>query len=166
MRREKEIQNTSSLWKKARYNAKTCYKLIAEDGREVQGPDAILEEERDYYAKLYAVDEDVEFTLVNSFGVKVPDKVKEVQEQQLTIKDLEQAIKLMSNNKTPGEDGIPIDFYKVFWRLLKDIFYEMMLEIFLRGKMHSSSRRGILNLIPKPGKDSRFIKNLRPITLS
>ena len=24
---------------------------------------------------------------------------------------------------------------------------------------------GVLNLIPKPGKDSRYIKNLRPITL-
>ena len=31
--------------------------------------------------------------------------------------------------------------------------------------LHPTARKGILNLIPKPNKDSRYIKNLRPITL-
>ena len=33
------------------------------------------------------------------------------------------------------------------------------------GIMHNTARKGILNLIPKPNKDTRLIKNLRPITL-
>ena len=32
--------------------------------------------------------------------------------------------------------------------------------------MNTSAMRGVLNLIPKPKKDSRHLKNLRPITLS
>ena len=31
--------------------------------------------------------------------------------------------------------------------------------------LHESARKGILNLIPKANKDSRYVKNLRPITL-
>ena len=31
--------------------------------------------------------------------------------------------------------------------------------------LHASARKGILNLIPKTGKDARYVKNLRPITL-
>ena len=71
----------------------------------------------------------------------------------------------MNNNKTPGEDGIPVDFYKVFWGKLRIPFYNMMLQCYNEGILHESARQGILNLIPKPKKDSRYIKNLRPITL-
>ena len=33
------------------------------------------------------------------------------------------------------------------------------------GNIHDTALRGIINLIPKPGKDTRILKNLRPITL-
>ena len=71
----------------------------------------------------------------------------------------------MNNNKTPGKDGLPIEFYKVFWTKIKKSFYAMMMENYTAGIMHSSAREGVLNLIPKPKKDLRYIKNLRPITL-
>ena len=71
----------------------------------------------------------------------------------------------MKNNKTPGEDGIPVDFYKVFWNQLKKPFMQMMHEVYEKGKLHCTARQGILNLIPKAGKDARVVKNLRPITL-
>ena len=58
----------------------------------------------------------------------VPQKDKKDQEPQLTIIDLENAIKGMNNSRSPGEDGIPIDFYKVFWKYLKVPYYHMMIE--------------------------------------
>ena len=87
------------------------------------------------------------------------------QNQQLELQDLENAIKGMKNNKTPGQDGIPVDFYKVFWKNLKNTFYQMVIETYDRGTMHHTARKGILNLIPKANKDTRYVKNLRPITL-
>ena len=71
----------------------------------------------------------------------------------------------MNNDKTPGEDGIPVDFYKVFWRQLKNTFMDMVEYNYTVGELHDSARKGILNLIPKANKDTRYIKNLRPITL-
>ena len=71
----------------------------------------------------------------------------------------------MNNNKTPGMDGIPVDFYKVFWTQLKTPFYEMVIHTYSEKILHTTAREGILNLIPKANKDTRYIKNLRPITL-
>ena len=48
---------------------------------------------------------------------------------------------------------------------IQDIFVAMMLETYDKGILHDSARKGILNLIPKPNKDARHIKILRPITL-
>ena len=36
---------------------------------------------------------------------------------------------------------------------------------FETGHLHDSALKGVINLIPKKNKDTRFVKNLRPITL-
>ena len=150
---------------KARYNAKTCFKLIDEEGKETTETSEILEKQRSFYKELYSKDSDVKFNLVNNTGIEVPKDLRKEQEEPLTIDDLAKATKSMNNNKTPGEDGIPVDFYKVFWQQLKQPLLEVVNEIFDSKKLHDSARRGILNLIPKAQKDTRYVKNLRPITL-
>ena len=44
-------------------------------------------------------------------------------------------------------------------------FHSLVEEVYRTGSLHDSTRRGVLNLIPKAGKDTRCIQNLRPITL-
>ena len=149
---------------KAKYNAKTCYKMINETGQEISTPDGILQLEKEFYQNLYQEDKEVEFNLLNNTQIRVPQEIQKEQEIQITCIDLEKAIKGMKNNKTPGEDGIPIDFYKVFWNKLKEPFHQLVLECHKDGVMHETARHGILNLIPKANKDTRYIKNLRPIT--
>ena len=161
---EKNTKYFYSL-EKARYNAKTCYTLITEQGKEIIDQQDILAEQRKYYAKLYSEDKDVNFNLKNTKGIKVPEEIRKEQENQITIEELQVAVKTMNNDKTPGEDGIPADFYKVFWSKIKKPFFEMMIEAYEGRNLHQTARQGILNLIPKPKKDSRLIKNLRPITL-
>ena len=164
---EEGERNTKYFYslEKSRYNAKTCFKVLSEQGKELTNPKDILEEQRKFYQELYREDQEVKFTWTNHHSVKVPEDIREDQNQQITIEELAKAAKEMNNNKTPGEDGIPVDFYKVFWKQLSPILYETMLQSYERKYLHPSARRGILNLIPKAGKDSRYIKNLRPITL-
>ena len=150
---------------KARYNAKTCYKIFDTSGRELTQPKEILMEQRKFYKELYDIEKDVEFTLVNNYGIKVPNSIKEDQNIQLTIEDIGKALQKMNNNKTPGEDGLSADFYKCFWAQLKDAFYSMIIECYEEEELSTSLKKGILNLIPKANKDARYIKNLRPITL-
>ena len=161
---EKNTKYFYSL-EKARYNSKTCFKLINDEDREIEEQTEIIKEQKTYFEKLYSEDPEVKFNMENNYNVKVPEEIKTQQNQQITIQELENAIKTMNNNKTPGEDGLPVEFYKVFWTKIKNIFYEMVLWSHQTEILHQSARTGILNLIPKPNKDSRYIKNLRPITL-
>ena len=161
---EKNTKYFYSL-EKMRYNAKTCYKLIDDQNKQLDCQAEILKAQEKYYQDLYEEDTEVQFTLHNKYDVKVPEEVRIQQDTQITEKEIKQAIHAMNNNKTPGQDGIPIDFYKVFWSRLQDIFYAMILLEYEEQQLHETAREGILNLIPKPNKDSRYIKNLRPITL-
>ena len=150
---------------KAKYNAKTCYKILDKNNEEIIDPGEILKIERSFYQELYARDEGVEFNMENKYGIYVPKEIRTQQEEQITTMDIKEAIKLMNNDKTPGQDGIPVDFYKVFWVKLERPFMEMMEENYIKEELHLTARQGILNLIPKANKDTRLIKNLRPITL-
>ena len=150
---------------KSRYKAKTCFCLYGGDEQLYKDQTQILHIQKEFYTELYSKDNNVNFSLENNTNIQVPEKIRRQQEKQITMGDLAEAASTMNNNKTPGEDGIPIDFYKVFWKYLKEPLYKMAMDVFQQRKLHDSARRGILNLIPKPGKDSRHIKNLRPITL-
>ena len=164
---EQGEKNTKYFYQleKARYNAKTCFKMMDEQEQEIEDPHLILNIQKDFYSALYKEDQDVNFTMTNNFGVKVPEEIGNQQDRQITMEDLQEAIKTMSNNKTPGKDGIPADFYKVFWKILKGPFYDMAMECYDEEVLHETARQGVLNLIPKANKDTRYVKNLRPITL-
>ena len=139
--------------------------MFNEEGQEISHPQSILKEQRKFYTELYQKDEDVLFSMENDTGIRVPSTEREQQGIQITFEEVETAIKMMKNNKTPGQDGIPVDFYKVFWSKIKDSFMNMVMFNYDRGKLHETARQGILNLIPKANKDTRYVKNLRPITL-
>ena len=75
------------------------------------------------------------------------------------------ALRQMSNNKAPGDDGLSVKFYKTFWNDLKQSFTECMNENLRKQEMTSSQKRSIIKLIEKKNKDRALIKNWRPISL-
>ena len=40
-------------------------------------------------------------------------------EHELSVKEIGQALKQMKNGKSPGIDGYPAEFFKIFWKKLK-----------------------------------------------
>ena len=60
------------------------------------------------------------------------------------------------NNKTPGNDGIPIEFYKKFWSLISDSFIRCVNECFEKGEMSSPQKQAVITPIEKKGKDRRL----------
>ena len=71
----------------------------------------------------------------------------------------------MKNNKTPSVDGIPIEFYKIFWHDIKDILYDSYCYSIESGSLSISQKQGIITLIPKQEKDTHYLKKWRPISL-
>ena len=76
-----------------------------------------------------------------------------------------EALKTMSSDKTPGTDGLPCEFYKVFWNDLADILINALNYSYETGKLSVSQRRGIVKLIPKKDAELNLVKNWRPLTL-
>ena len=56
------------------------------------------------------------------------------------------------NNKTPGNDGIPIEFYKKFWQLISEPFTKCANECFEKGAMSRSQKQAVITLIEKKGR--------------
>ena len=69
-----------------------------------------------------------------------------------------------SNQQNSGNDGIPIEFYKLFWPLISDPFLKCVNESFEKGEMSCSQKQAVITLIEKKGKDRSYIENWRPIS--
>ena len=59
------------------------------------------------------------------------------------------ALNLMKLNKSPGSDGLPIEFYKALWTDLKGPLLDSLQEAYLKGELSSTQRRGIITLLHK-----------------
>ena len=71
----------------------------------------------------------------------------------------------MKNNKSPGIDGFPAEFYKVFLGKLKAIILQLLNSGYEIGKMSDTLKQSIIACIPKGNKPRNLLKNWRPISL-
>lgn len=86
-------------------------------------------------------------------------------EDDLIIEELDKAINQMAKGKSPGLDGLTVDFYVFFWKDIRQLLFEALGECILRHNLSPTMKRGLITLIPKADKDPSFIENWRPITL-
>ena len=71
----------------------------------------------------------------------------------------------MKSGKSPGTDGLPAEFYKVFWKDVSTYLINSLNRSYQKGNLAITQRRGIISLIPKKDKALNELKNWRPITL-
>ena len=71
----------------------------------------------------------------------------------------------MESDKTPGTDGLPAEFYKVFWKDISTILIKSLNYAYEKDQLSITQRRGIIKLISKKDAEPYFIKNWRPLTL-
>jgi hypothetical protein len=95
----------------------------------------------------------------------VSDEDKEHCDRTPTTDELAEAVYSMKLNKSPGLDGIPVEFYKMFWRHIKFYLLESLLKSFEIGELSSSQRASVLSLINKKGS-MHNLDNYRPISLT
>ena len=96
---------------------------------------------------------------------KLSDNFKQILDRPITKKELYDSVLSMKQNKTPGFDGFPVEFYIVFWPDISDILFNSYKFSMENGLMSISQRNGIITLLPKKDKDCMYIKNYRPISL-
>ena len=83
----------------------------------------------------------------------------------ISKEECKKAIEMFENGKTPGNDGIPIEFYKKLWDISADQLVDVFNVSFQLEEMTTSQRQAIITLIDKKGKDRSYLENWRPISL-
>ena len=70
-------------------------------------------------------------------------------EGYLTIEELSKALRQTKNNKTPGIDGFPADFLKVFWKELQFWIQQALNRNYDKGTLSLSLRQSMITYLPK-----------------
>ena len=150
---------------------KTITQIKGNDGSFLTNDSDILEECNIFYGSLYtsrnstAITDELGNLFFDQDLPKLNDDNKQKCEGFLTEKECLEAVKLMESGKSPGTDGLPAEFYKVFWNDVSSYLVSSLNRSFQKGKLAITQRRGIISLIPKKDKALDELKNWRPITL-
>ena len=158
---------------KSRSAANTISKLnvqLPDGAAEIKSQDKILAHIKHFYSNIFSRDQSKSQNNFKSYLGKVNlpklsfDNQK-LLELPLKIDEMTKALKSMENSKSPGNDGLTVEFYKFFWIDLKHLLYDSFLYSKTSKKLSPSQRQAVIQLVTKKGKDSRFIKKWRPISL-
>ena len=166
-------KNTSYFLKLETRNkqVKNITKLIDDNEKEITDQNDILQEELDFYRKLYTQPKDannreeIKQFFLNEDTPKISEENKTLCDSDISLEEIGRALKELKNGKSPGSDGFPPDFYKFFWSDLKVLVFESLMFAVDKGELSIDQRRGVISLIPKKDKDVRRLKNWRPISL-
>ena len=139
-------------------------KVQKENGDTAETTDTIKERVERFYTELYrekTTDTDVTTELLDTIN-KMDDNV--VLTQDFTLTELDKCIKSFKKGKSPGEDGLPLEFYLTFWEILASDLLTVLKDLEGLSRLPDSFRVGIVTLLHKD-KDKTDLKNWRPITL-
>lgn len=143
------------------YNRKCINKLRLKDGQITTEFKTILQEQKRFYQELYKArqlneENQKEFELEYLSNIK-PQMIKKISnqdrerlDQQITIHEVYDAIMSLSDGKTPGSDGFPIDFYKKFWSQIKHVLFQVYKLVLRQEKLHTTARHVVISLLNKP----------------
>ncbi|CAM2104295.1 unnamed protein product [Caretta caretta] len=142
----------------------TC--LLAEDGTPLTELVEMCGRARAFYASLFSPDLTdpgacrVLWEELPMVSARDQDRL----ELPLTLAEFSEALCRMPANKSPGMDGLTVEFYCVFWDVLGPDLVTVWAESLQSGVLPLSCRRAVLALLPKKG-DLRDLRNWRPVSL-
>ena len=135
-------------------------------------PLSIINSQKQFYTKLYSscktkldTPEATAF-FENPNLPKLSSEASNECEGRITIDECQNIIKTFPLGKTPGNDGLPIEFYNVFWPSIGELLVKCFNEAYERKEMSNSQRQGVITLIEKTGRDRTYLENWRPISLT
>ena len=125
-----------------------------------------------YYSNLYSSKHTPESEIEEYFNSIHPDAHVKLSNENMTqcegpisIEECKAVLTTMKGNKSPGLDGLSVEFYKKFWDILGTIIVASFNESYEHGSLSDSQRKSVITLIFKTGNIEN-IKNYRPISIT
>jgi exonuclease III len=130
--------------------------------------DKILKAESEFYKTLYSAKITNRLNLDSYLEtIHIPaldENLSTLCDGHLTEHECYVSLNEMKLNKSPGSDGLTVEFYKQFWNILGQIIVNSLNFAYDHGKLSYSQKHSILSLIYKKG-DPNNLENWRPISL-
>jgi len=152
---------------RSRHNSNRIDTLKNEENEEVSDQQGLLEVIEAFYSKLFSkedVDLDAQDILLSNLVECLDEGGSENCEGDLNVDEVRAAMAGMTRDKTPGEDGLSLEFYLCFADLLSPVLTAFANECFTRGNFPIDCVRSVVRLVFKKN-DRSDLKNWRPISL-
>ena len=168
-----EKSNKYFLGLESHRGTKSCIRKLfstCSDGNLTTNPlKIIMKEIEKFYSDLYAEDDDTVYEN-NLFvqGTEIPklsDGMRNICEGRLSTKECFDCLQSFENKKSPGNDGLTVEFYKTFWTSIGNLLVDSLNYSYECGELSNTQKQAVITLIEKKGKDKRNICNWRPISL-
>lgn len=136
----------------------------------VEDPGLINSTFSSFYKSLYRSELSSDLTDIQSFLSELefpeisPNLMNDM-DSPLTTQELTKALKKMQNNKAPGPDGFPVEFFKAFQGQLVPLLYSVYVEALSNGSLPLTLRQASIKVLLKKDKDPELCSSYRPISL-
>ena len=131
---------------------KSCLrKVLKSDGTIAVNPKSIMSELESFYSNLYKesnrlsssfLDDLKEFPTLN-------EDLRNICEGKIEYNECFNVLQTFQKNKTPGNDGLTIEFYVAFWSLIGRPLVDCINYSYEFGELSNSQKQAIINLIEK-----------------
>jgi hypothetical protein len=115
-----------------------------------------------YYANPYSagpqsfVKTSVEAQALVAISDHLSDSLKNELRAPVSLAELSHALAGMKSGTSPGPDGVILEFFKEFWRLISGDYFDMITTAVREGRLPPSSTKGLIALLYKGGKRKKM----------
>ena len=101
---------------------------------------------------------------IDSMGRSLSEEGRELCEGGIGEREIEQAIKGLARNKSPGLDGLTAEFYVEFWEVLVPLLHVLFEQLGGREELPADMSTGVISILFKKGCREK-LENYRPLSM-
>ncbi|KAK2712115.1 hypothetical protein QYM36_010968 [Artemia franciscana] len=156
---ESSQMNLVSKLRDKRGRQENCIqKIKMTNGQTTLNSEVIPTEVSTFYTSIFKLQnqDSGNLSFLDEFRVQntVSEEENQYLEEEITILDIEKTIKTLKEGKTPGIDGLGYEFYKKFWKELRDLFVKVLNQFINEG--YPSDGVVVITLIHKGGEKTEL----------
>ena len=163
---EPDIQYFANLEKRT-VKLRTIVTLKDTAGAEHTASDELLNIAHGFYTHLYTptpVHASTQTRLLQHVRTTLNPVQQQMLDAPLTTADFTRAVQQLPPKKSPGIDGIPIEFYQTFWPLIHTHYMAFIDQVQLSSFLPSKNT-GVTTILYKDRGDLNDLANYRPLSL-
>ena len=133
-------------------------------------PDTIQKTFKDYYKMLYSSPKNINEMEIKNYLLKldlpsIGTNQNGALTSPITKEELDKAISKLKTNKSPGSDGYPNEWYKIFRQEISPLLLESFNWTLKHAEIPPSWNEAVISVIPKEGRNGEYCESSRPISV-